>query len=263
MLLAAATTNLFGTALLSTDNYVRYYASTDPRVSYACRNVNGVACNGQTIVPGTAWVLDYSSDTQSAFGILRGRASAYLTGTNNGVTPPTFVSVGGRANYFDTTTITGGVGSGTQTLRFHVTGTSSTSGSPNSARAQLQYIPFDSQGNIGPEQNFAVDSFGNTYIPINFTFGVPFTYEISFYSLAQILQYSDGSFASSDYSHTVVLDQVKVADGKGNLVSNFGIVAESGTSYSANGVVPEPASWLLIAVGGAALAMYRRRPSAA
>lgn len=159
---------------LSTENYVRYYAATDSRYSFACRNGNGVACGGQTTVPGTGWILDYHSNSQSTFGLLAGQASAHLSGLDNGVAPPTFISVGGRANYIETTTVTGGTGTGTETMRFHVTGTSSNS-SGNSARAQLQLIPIDAQGHFGTEQNFGVDSSGNAFIPISFTFGVAFS----------------------------------------------------------------------------------------
>ena len=242
---------------LSTENYVRYYAATDSRYSFACRNGNGVACGGQTTVLGTGWILDYHSNSQSTFGLLAGQASAYLSGLDNGVAPPTFISVGGRANYIETTTITGGTGTGTETMRFHVTGTSSNS-SGNSARAQLQLIPIDAQGHFGTEQNFGVDSSGNAFIPISFTFGVAFSYEISFYSLAQIFRYESGAYAISDFSHTVVLDSIGVTDNSGSRLNDFGISAASGTVYTSSGIIPEPGTWALCLAGLTGLRFSRK-----
>jgi hypothetical protein len=238
-------------ASLTTDNYVRYYAATDPLASYACFISNGPDCNGTTTVLETGWTLDYLARSSAQFGILRAASSASLTGFDNGVANPTFISAGGRASYTDTLTILGGTGNGTQTLNFHVTGTGSQSPG-NSGRAQMQAV------RAGVEYNYLANGNGDIVITIPFTFGVPFTYTIHFYALSQIYRYENGSFATADFYRTAVLNGIAVQDQAGIDVPSFSILAQSGTAYTSAGVVPEPSTWSFVPLSGLMFLAARR-----
>jgi hypothetical protein len=105
---------------------------------------------------------------------------------------------------------------------------------------------------------------GNTItcsgIPI--VFGQPTTYEVDLWSLVNIYDLTAGSSAIADYSHTAVLTSIAVQDANGNPVSRFSIQSASGTVYTNDGVVPEPAV-LPLCAGGllliAAMTPRRRR----
>ena len=62
-----------------------------------------------------------------------------------------------------------------------------------------------------------------------------------------IFAWSSGSSATADFSHTAILDQIVVLDSQNQVVPNFSIASASGTSYGPQGVVPEPASVVLLA----------------
>jgi hypothetical protein len=79
------------------------------------------------------------------------------------------------------------------------------------------------------------------------TFNQPTTFTIYFYALAQISVWSSGSSATADFSHTAILDQIVVLDSQNQVVPDFTIASASGTSYGPQGVVPEPASVVLLA----------------
>src|ERR1035438_5245736 len=74
---------IYSGPILETLNYARFYSATDPNVSYACQNANGVACNGSVLAAGTNWTVNYDSAGTAGFGVLHDYASVFLTGDNS------------------------------------------------------------------------------------------------------------------------------------------------------------------------------------
>ena len=232
--------------ILETLNYARFYSASDPNVSYACQNTNGVACNGAALAPGTNWTVNYFAQGTAGFGVLHDQASVFLTGDNSLGAFPSFESTGARSGYQDTYTIAGGTGSGTIDFAFQVTGTTASVGG-GSAGALFQYVPVvNGREQFGQAVGYGVIN-GSATIPVSFTFNQPTTFTIYFYALAQISVWSSGSSATADFSHTAILDQIVVLDSQNQVVPDFTIASASGTSYGPQGVVPEPASVVLLA----------------
>jgi hypothetical protein len=79
--------------------------------------------------------------------------------------------------------------------------------------------------------------------------------------LAQIFSWVPGAAATADFSNTAVLDVISVKNSASQDVPSFTIKAASGTQYYAGGIVPEPATGWLMAVGlmVAGLVLSRRR----
>lgn len=245
------------TALLETDNYVRFYGATDPRVVYACDHADGSACDGSVVVPGTNWTVNYHAQGSSAFGILKDHAQLTMTGDDTLGGFPSFVSVGARSGYSDSYLITGSTGQGVAQFTFNVSG--STDASANAAAGSLlQYIPIvDGQHEWAQQLNFGVLN-GKATVSIPFTFGQAFEGAIYFYALAQVWQFDAPAFADADFSHTAILSGIDVVDAQGAPV-DFAITTESGTDYGPGGVLPEPSTALLAGAAFAAMSCVRRR----
>jgi len=230
---------IYSGPILETLNYARFYVATDPNVSYACENTNGVACNGSVLAAGTNWTVNYDSTGTANFGVLRDYASVFLTGDNSLGAFPSLESTGARSGYQDTYTIGGGTGSGTIDFTFQVAGTATSAGGGLGSDS-FQYVPV-----VGGQEQFGSSAVsyavinGNATIPVSFTFGQPITFTIYFYALAQIYTWEAGSSATAAFSDTAVLDQIVVLNSQGQPVPGFTIVSASGTSYGADGVVPE------------------------
>lgn len=266
-LLLVSVVAAMGGPILSTYNYVRWYNEPGNPTTLVCSNSNGAACVGSVVAPGTNWTVNYDSSSSSSYGVLHAAASVYLTGDNSlgplngGSVPfPNLASVGARGSFLDGFTIGGGSGTGTVDLTFQVTGTSSNTAG-QSGRPQFAYVPvvagaLDYAGQV----QYSVVS-GSTTIPITFTFGSPFEFDIDFYALAQIYQWVPGASASADYSNTAILDAITVYNSQGNVVPSFTIQSESGTSYGSGGVVPEPLTVVLVASSLLLLCFIRTKKS--
>jgi hypothetical protein len=246
--------------ILLTTSYVRWFFEPSNPAFDVCVNNSG-PCDGSALAPGTNWAVNYHSESAAAFGILRGEASLFLTGDNSlgpldggAVSFPHLVSVGARAGFRDSYTISGGTGPGTVTFAFAVTGAGSAS-SGASARPQFQWVPALPTGGLdfSNQINYTVVG-GVASVSLPITFDVPFEGAIFFYSLAQILTASGwtiGAFANADFSNTATMNGITVRDSLGNSI-DFSIISGSGTSYTSAGVlspVPEPMTSLLLTVG--------------
>lgn len=245
--------SLCAAPILETTNYARFRNASDPNVSYPCSNTNGPVCSGSALAPGTNWTVNYFSSASASFGILRGTASVSVSGDNSLGTYDSFQSTGARAGFRDTYTITGGTGTGFLTFGFNVTGTSSQTPG-NSGRPQFQIAPA-----TGPWVDFPVIN-GRANLRVPITFGQPTELMVYFYALAQISRWESGASAFANYSNTAVLDQILVADANNQLLSTFNINSASGTTYTSNGVVPEPAT-IAISAAGLLLIWHRRNRS--
>jgi hypothetical protein len=231
---------------LHTYNYARLFYVPDDPSTYVCSIEDGPPCEGSVVAPGTAWIVNYSADSQADFGVLRAKASVYLTGDGS-LGPllggpgdwPSLFSVGGRAGFQEGLLVGGGTGSGTLDLLFTVTGSSlQTPGT--SGRPLFQLLQ-----SVGSEQDwsfvagFSVGADGTARVSTPFTFGEPFEVMVWFYALAQILfesGWTDGASVSADYFSTAVLTGIVVRDGTGEPVPDFTIRSFSGMTYDGHGV---------------------------
>jgi hypothetical protein len=123
-----------------------------------------------------------------------------------------------------------------------------------------------------PFTNYTVtnQSLHTTYttVAIPFVSGVPLSVEatvgtnVSFTCSAPTNLAACSDWIASgvlNFGHTAVLDGIQLFDAQGSPISNFSIQSQSGTSYTANGVVPEPNCLVLLGVGFAAIAERSRR----
>jgi hypothetical protein len=201
---------------------------------------------------GTADVLGTADATG---GILRSYSSYSFTSS-----PTAGGQVNGNAQFFDTLTIDApGLSGSTGYLQpsFAVTGTASASANaavaifvnagPNclsTGACQVKYVTGDTE---------------IVFDPLPFTFGLPISLEMD---LDAVTYYGPGSInALSDFSHTAVLNGLAVFQNSNatNPVSNATFTSPDGVTYSANGVVPEPNSLLLLATGLVSVALICRR----
>lgn len=242
---------------LETLNYARFYGAADPRVVYACENTNGVACNGSARVPGTNWTANYYSQGSGMFGVLKNQASVVVTGNASGGTFPSFMSVGSRSGFRDSYTIGGGSGAGTLSFSFGVTG--DTAAGPGAfAGSTFQWVPASNgESDWNNVIGFGVVD-GRATVNIPFVFNQAMEGTLYFYALAQVFQFQQTA-AMADFSHTAILDAIYIENAEGLRLTDFQITSASGTAYTANGVVPEPATLALFGAAFFALLWFRRK----
>ncbi|WP_332877666.1 PEP-CTERM sorting domain-containing protein [Massilia sp. S19_KUP03_FR1] len=244
--------------LLESLDYVRFYGSNDPAGWYACENRTGAGCAGSVAVPETNWTLNFKASGTGGYGILKARAEVELTGDASQGEFPSFASVGARTSFRDVYVFHGGNGTGTAQFNFAVDGIADSSGGAT-ARSLFQYVPVIGGYEMWDQQrNFEVRD-GVATVTVPFQFNRPTEFIIGFYALAQIWSWEPDSKAVADFSNTAILNQIIVRDERGNLVKDFSVTAESGTDYTATGVVPEPTTALLMLAGILALEGGRRR----
>jgi hypothetical protein len=181
--------------------------------------------------------VNYFSSSQAGFGVLRGKATAFLSGDAALGAFPSFASIAGRSGFLDTLTVTGGSGSGTMYFVFQVTGTSGATPGGN-GRPQFQWVPVvNGVADFGAQRNYTVSSGGTAVVSFPFVFDAPSSFGVYFYALAQIFGWLPGASAFADYGSTAVLVQIAITDSAGQPVEGFRIQSASGTSYAEDGVV--------------------------
>jgi hypothetical protein len=233
---------------------------------FACsQSVEGATINAVfTAGTGTATV---SANSQSAYGVLHSQAGASFTGS----TTPELIYVNGAAGFSDEITISFAPFTGSTgylLVGFTLDGTISNSGSLNAAA----YVNAAVGSTIGQVPNFTSSAAGQFFFPETFSFvyGTPFGLYFNLGTVAgsfnpgppgRIFPYTATASGSgdSDFEDTLVLTALDVVDSQGNPVSGVTFTSESGTQYSADGVVPEPSTPLLVGAGIVAIGVLRFR----
>jgi hypothetical protein len=128
--------------------------------------------------------------------------------------------------------------------------------------------PTDSSGSF---QNYTTSQSGTfaAIAPIPFVYGQPFNLGLELWTTVGTVNpnnlllstTSTGSgVGSADFSNTLILSGLTPTDANGNQAIGAQFSSASGTSYSVDGVVPEPASALLAVLGSlSAIAAMRAR----
>jgi len=183
------------------------------------------------------------------YGILK--ASATLTKAP-GVEPFNFGT--GEAIFSEVLTITGGTGTSTIAFHFKNTGSLSVPGG-NGAEATSELNVFFTDGSFQSDnQQYLINS-GNSEIiddsftttAFNFTYGVPFSFDVRLTANVS-LEETDAGTVTSDFFNTAEIEFVEV----GGDPIEISVTSDSGTIYA----VPEPATALIV---GAGLLLWGRR----
>jgi hypothetical protein len=251
--LAIATPMVWSTSFADFNDFAVF----NPQVVCSLTNA---PCTGSAAVPGTAMTMLFDAYGAANYGMLQAYGSALISGPSGG-TPPDYAVVRGRGAYRDIFTVLGGpAGSdGSMSLEFTVTGTSMTSSSTNLAASGFILRLSQSGGGYTDDVfESGIDGVAvSAAIPI--VFGQPFEYEVWFTGGINILDFSNGSYANADFYHTAILTGIGVLDANQNLIGDFQIQADSGTVYTAHGIVPEPSTFLLIGATVPFLLLLLRR----
>ena len=220
------------------------------------------ASPGQTasftgMISGTG--INVTANTNVAPGVLRAFATYTATGL---VAPYSQLNAAGQVSDVLIITAPGMTGQlGYLSPSYTVTGSAT-----GFASGQISMLYNDSFNNAGPVQATGGGFFTG---PGVFSFGrIPFHYgsPLGLYTVfgAALFLANNGS-GTADFSHTAILTGLPVFADQGGTQPVAGVnygVSELGATYTPAGVVPEPASILLMAVGITLLALRRRARSA-
>jgi hypothetical protein len=193
--------------------------------------------------------MTYAGAAWAAYGSVGVSGSATLTGGNPGLT----YAMDALAQYAEWMTISSrGLNGRTGYLSETVTINGSTWGN-----GQANIVLLKPDGTIG---GTATQLNGSTTVNLG---EVAFTYGTFFYVGFQFSVTVGGTGVSSytrggNYADTATLTGLTVTNSDGFLDPNATFVGDSGTQYSASGVVPEPSTFVLLLGGICAVAAGRR-----
>ena len=210
---------------------------------------------------------------RAAMGNLGARSS--LTDLNPSTIPGGSEDANASSIFWDVLTVTGPSMAGGQTYTMVPTVTIHGTGSWNNvALPQTVGLGIEEFGPDGtsvletlyPDATQSSYSMTFTLDGIPFQPGVQFNFALGFGEAARIYTgpaAAENTQVSANFLSTMLLTGITVLDSQGRAVPNFTIQSESGTVYGENGVVPEPASAALLALGVLAIGVFRVRRSAA
>ncbi|MFN7934270.1 MAG: PEP-CTERM sorting domain-containing protein [Bryobacteraceae bacterium] len=198
--------------------------------------------------------LTYSAYSESAFGTLKTRAEATLSGT--GSTPASRLSVvRGGATFTDDFLFTG-LPTGTAGVAhwlFQLTGSTAGYGNGNLANATISAFS-------GPTifSSVTLQNPTNVLLTTPIVFGQSMTLSFNLVALININNFISGLSLSTLWDNTAVLSGLSVTDAQGNL-QEFDVTGASAAGYLADlpEAIPEPSTMILAACGLAALALRR------
>jgi hypothetical protein len=233
-------------------------------VPFACSQSANAPTISTVLAAGTG-SSTVSTSNQSGYGVLHSQAAASFTGSST----PVLTYVNGAASFTDQITInfapfTGSTGY--LDVGFTLDGIIARSGSLN-AESYVTVV-VDRYDEVTFTSSFA----GTYFFPQSFSFvyGTPFDLFFNLGTVAGTFDTAAGGgilpltttasgSGDADFSNTLVLTALQVVDSQGHPVNGVTFTSDSGTSYSANGVVPEPSTLLLLGFGIAAITAQRFR----
>ncbi len=214
----------------------------------------------------------YSGQARVTFGSFQAKDSLKVIGQTISPVP----SLASSARAVDLLTVDGGTGSGIIDFEFEITGRARNSqiSPPFGGPIGSSFVGFglerwhESGTGAFMGRLLTNGSFSETFhAPIEFEFGAPFGIDMFLSTESKAgcivlvqLECSPGWIASSltDFFNTAVMTRISVTDAAGNPVDDFTIASASGTRYTADGVVAEPSSLTLVALGFIAAARKLR-----
>jgi hypothetical protein len=219
-------------------------------------------------VPGSLDDGSFEAQGVADYGVLK----ATIITDQDGTASHPSVDVFSSALWQDALTFTTASSSGTAILTFTLDGTGSATYSPgfgivsgvHSQEIMRFYAGLVPGGSIpftdydSTEGVFSLDTKYTATIP--FVSGVPASIEATVGT--NIVFSCDTGFLGEDFNcmswhgsgilnfgDTAILSGIELLDSSGTPISSFSIQSASGTTYTADGVIPEPSTFLLLAVG--------------
>lgn len=220
---------------------------------------SSLPCVGSEPIPNLPLSVTYDTYAVANYGVLKAYGSESISAGPMLPGPiVTEAAAGGTAIFEDTFTFLGQP-TGTPGIfvpSFTITGSGLASANGYATYGLWAQLPASNQ------TYYIADNVSLATNPnIAITFGVPIDIYFNFNAAAAIGPFfAPGEFVTADYSDTAMLSEITVLNADGQPVPVI-IESGSGTTYTADGVVPEPSSFALGIIGFCGLAglLHRSR----